>query len=76
MVYTQGRSVVVAGHQLIVETDVGPGDGTRPESKCRHVLPKPRWASALMYQQVPRILELVLQRVQRNVQVLWHRRSH
>ena len=56
LVYTQGQSVIGAGRRVVVEPDLGPGDRARPGLEHRQVLPKPRWASVLMYQQVPRVL--------------------
>ena len=59
-----------------VPPDVGCGNGTRPGPERCQVLPEARWVRALMYHQVPRVFRLVLERVHRHVQVVWHCCSH
>ena len=76
LVYTQGQSVVGAGFRVVVESDLGCSDRARPGSERCQVLPQPRWASALMYHQVPCVLGVVLQRVHRHVWVLRQCCSH
>ena len=76
LVYTQGQPGVCTDHRVIMEPDLGPGDGTLPGLGRCQVLLEPHWALALMLHYVLCVFGLVLQRVQRHVLVLWHHRSH
>ena len=75
LVHAQCPSVVRADCWVVVESDLSSGDRARPGPERRYLFPEPHWASALVHHPVPRVFRLVLQRVHRQVRVVWRRCS-
>ena len=76
LVRAQCQSVVGAGCRVGVESDFSSVDRACPGLERRQVVPEPRWPSALVHQQLPCVLRLVLQRVHHHLRIVWHCCSH
>ena len=76
LVDAQRPGVVGSDPQVVVESDLSPGDRPCTGPGRLHMLPEPHRASALMHHQVSGVFRLVLQRVHRHVWVVRHLLSH
>ena len=76
LVHAQRPVLAGADRRVVVYSDLCPSDHACPGPERRHMLPEPRWASALVHHQVFCALRLVLQRVHRHVWVVRHPRGY
>ena len=76
LVPAQRPGVAGADRRVVVQLDLCSSDRACRGLECRHMLPEPRRASALVHHQVTRVLRLVLQRVHCHVWVVRHLSSY